>query len=59
MVQVRMGRLYTNLANELFVNCRIMLGADCLLQKRKQDGDNYAGLKTFSKADEEHFEASQ
>lgn len=43
----------TYLLEEFFVNDRIILRTNSLLQEREQDGNNNASLKAFSEADEE------
>lgn len=44
---------YTDLSDELFVCCRISLGAKGLLQESKQDRNDDACFEALSEADEE------
>lgn len=47
--------LCTNLSDKPFLNDRIFIGAQCLLQKRKQDGDDNRRFKSLSKDNKEHW----
>lgn len=48
------GRKSTNLLVEPLSGSMIFLVAQCLMQKRQEDGHNHTGFERLSKADEEN-----